>query len=144
VARLILTEDLARAYVGALLTVCRADGDVNSEELEALRRIAGELTPSWVLDGPELEGLLFSQVTPALLAAAVGARGPFRDAGASDPARIRDGFLEAALRLARCDGSLNQEEVRTLRAFAKVLGSDHNEIKRLESFLDEGPTGPEN
>src|SRR5688572_22297840 len=106
---LLLTEEIAYSFLGGLLTVCRADGEVNGDELDALRHAAAELTGNPRVDS---EMFLFSQVTPRGFAAIVGTgRSPFRMGGASSPEAIGEAFVRLALKVARADGSLNGSEV---------------------------------
>jgi tellurite resistance protein len=121
-AKLVLTEDLANLFVGGLLTVARADGEVNTEEAAMLRAISAELSVGFEID---FEMLMFNHVNPGELADAVnGAAGsPFRGAHVSSPAEITGAFLEAARRVADADGESNPRENVSLRAFARALQS---------------------
>lgn len=134
-ASLLLTSKLTESFLGALLSVCRVDGEVNSEELSALETAAGELTGGRY----DQETLLFSQVTPTSFAEAFrsGLDGPFRAAGTSSPAAIAQAFVRAALRIGRADGQLNESELRTICAFALALGTSSNLLKDLDAGLDD-------
>jgi hypothetical protein len=68
-----LDEETARIYLGAILAVCRADGDVTAQEMGVLRKIATRLGIEL-----EMEELFFDHVTPAELANALGPGSPFR------------------------------------------------------------------
>lgn len=117
---LILTEELARLFVGGLLTIARADGEVNTEEARELRAISDELAGPFELD---FEMLMFDHVNASQLGdalVAIGA-GPFRGANVSAPARIAMAFMEAARRIANADGEINPDENTALRAFARAL-----------------------
>jgi hypothetical protein len=139
------SDELTRIFLGALLSVCRIDGEVNGYEFEALRKIGEEFapgapaSPGGAADG--LESLLFSQVTPRALAESLGQgadRGPFRRSGTGAQDAISQAFVHAALRVARADGELNESEVRAICAFAKALGQSASELRALDSALDEG------
>lgn len=119
-AALLLTEDLANLFVGGLLTVARADGEINTEEAAVLREISAELSVGFEID---LEMLMFNHVNPGELADAVAsaASGPFRGANVSPPAAIAAAFLEAARRVADADGESNPRENVSLRAFTRAL-----------------------
>ena len=130
---LLLPEELAHTFLGALLTVARADGEVNGDELDALRRAAAELTGHPRVDS---EAILFSHVTPRSFADLVGRRGPFRMAGASAPDAIRREFVRQAVILARRDGPLGPEEAGVIRAFGLALGMEETDLERT---LDDGP-----
>lgn len=134
-----LPADLARAFLGGLLTVCRADGyGVSAPEFETLRRIAAALPGAGSVDD---ERLLFSHVTPRALAEAADAlraAGPFRSSAIPAPARLARAFIDAALHLGRADGSLNDAELRAIRHFARALGCSAADLGRLESLLDDG------
>ena len=131
-----LGQELAHGILGALLAVCRADGDVNSDELDALRRLA-DGWPDVAVD----ESLLFSQVAPAALAELIarqaGAASPFRSDGPSDPHALADFFLQTALLVARVDGPLHPAEARAIGAFARALGASAPTLASLEAVLDD-------
>jgi len=137
-ASLLLTEEIAQTLLGALLTVCRSDGEVTGDELEALRHAAGEIGGNPAVDS---EAFLFSHVTPRSFAALVGPGRsmPFRMAGASAPDDIGSEFIRLALKVARADGSLNPSEASAIRAFAEALGVDERELDRLRESLDDAP-----
>jgi tellurite resistance protein len=130
---LLLPEELAHSFLGALLTVARADGEVNGDELDALRRAAAELTGHPKLDS---ESLLFSHVTPRSFADQVGTRSPFRMAASSAPDLIRREFVRQAVLLARRDGPMGPEEAGVIRAFGIALGMEETDLERT---LDDGP-----
>ncbi len=116
---LVLSDELAQAFVGALYAVCRADGEVCEAEVDALRAIAAELGIAALDD----QTLFFSDVTPGALADAArgGDGGPFRAAAVSPPSAIRAAFVAAAERVARADGDYNEVEVRAVDHFARAL-----------------------
>lgn len=134
---LLFTDDLARTFLGALLSVCRIDGEVNGYEFEALRKVGEEVAQGVHFDH---ESLLFSQVTPRALAEALGqgeGQGPFRESGTSSADAIALAFVHAALRVARADGELNEGEVRVICAFARALGKSTSDLYDLDAALDE-------
>lgn len=119
---LILPEELAKPFVGGLLTIARADGEVNPEEASELQAIISELSGPFEID---LESLMFSHVNATDLADAIIGKdrhGPFRGgANASSPAEIAGAFMKAARRIANADGEVNSQESAALRAFARAL-----------------------
>ncbi len=137
-----LTEDLAHAFLGGLLAVCRADGDVTGPEFEALRAEAQAL-----LSTPFTERLLFLHVTPRSLAEAIHrqtrAVDPFRRTDTSSPDAIGNAFVAAAVRVATADGALTESEARLIRAFANTLGSTCD-LGYVEAVLDDGGGASEN
>lgn len=139
---LLLTEELGHAFLGALLTVCRADAEVNLDELGELQAVAAEVLGLEI----DAERLLFSQVTPRSLAEEMGGRGggPFRSAGLSAPSTIAEAFVRSALRVARVDGDLNESEIGSICAFARALGTSSNLLRELDDALDDGLAGAEN
>lgn len=132
---LLVTEDLAHALLGALLAVCRADGDASMIEFDALRKVADELQIRY--DNEWL--LFFSQVTPRILAEAVrdAAAAPFRSQAVSAHHKIAQEFVEAAVHVARVDGDLNEAEVRLICAFGRELGISSSYIEHLDRRLDD-------
>ena len=130
---LLLPEELAQSFLGALLTVARADGEVNGDEIDALRQAAKALTGNPPVDS---EVLLFSQVTPRSFADQVATRSPFRMSGASAPDTIRREFVRQAVILARRDGPMGPEEAGVIRAFGMALGMEETDLERT---LDDGP-----
>jgi tellurite resistance protein len=118
--RLSLTEDLAHEFLGALLTVCRADGDVNAYETAALEHAAAQLGPGVRFDN---ELLLTGDVSPEAFASAVRnyARHAFRGLAISQPADVARAFARIAERVAAADGDVNFAEARTIRAFVDAL-----------------------
>ncbi len=139
---LLLTEELAHALLGALLAVCRADGDANVEELKALRTVGHALAGGVRYDNEWL--LFFSHVTPRSLAEAVrdaGAAGPFRGQAVSASHLIAQEFVTAAVLIARADGALNQEEIRLICSFARELHISASYIAHLDNTLDEWDGG---
>ena len=141
---LLLTEDLAHALLGALLAVCRADGDATSEEMKALRIVGDELSGGVRYDNEWL--LFFSHVTPRSLAQAVrdaGAAGPFRGQAVSATHLIAQEFVHAAVRVALADGAINPDETRLICGFARELGISSSYIEHLDKSLDEGDSSAE-
>ncbi len=135
---LLLTQELAHALLGALLAVCRADGDATVDELRALRVVGDELSGGLRYDNEWL--LFFSHVTPHSLAETVhaaGAAGPFRGQAVSASHLIAQEFVHAAVRVARADGELNQDEIRLICGFARALGISSSYIEHLDKSLDE-------
>jgi len=141
---LLLTQELAHALLGALLAVCRADGDASMEELQALRVVGDELSGGIRYDNEWL--LFFSHVTPRSLAQAVhdaGAAGPFRGQAVSATHLIAQEFVHAAVRVARADGALNPDEIRLICSFARELDISASYIEHLDKSLDEGESSAE-
>jgi tellurite resistance protein len=132
---LLLTEELAHALLGALLAVCRADGDANQDEMRALRRVGDELTGGARFDNEWL--LFFSNVTPSSLAEAVGGShgGPFRAQGVSAPSLIVQEFVRAAIRVGRADGAINEAEARLILDFGEALGVPVGQLAMLDASL---------
>lgn len=129
---LLLTDDLARVLMGALVTVGRIDGDLEPSEIGAMRSCAQSIAPSLAIDD---EWLLLSEVTPQDLAAAVAAgEGAFRSAGTSTRAEIAQSFVQIAIELCASDGSPNDLEVAIVRAFAEHLGAAQSLLDRLDAM----------
>lgn len=137
--KLLLTEELANVLVGALLAVCRADGDANEEEMRALRAASDELTGGVRVDNEWL--LFFSNVTPRSLIEAVGAavHGPFRVQAVSAPAQIGQELVRAAVRVGRADGELNEAEAALIAAFGAVLGVTDGYLADVHAALVAAP-----
>jgi tellurite resistance protein len=132
-AALILTDDLARALVGALLAVGRADGALEPAEIGVLRSSARALAPGLEVDD---EWLLGTEISPLDLAAAVAAgAGAFRSAGTSTRQEIAAVFIELALEVARADGSPTELELAVVRSFVEHLGGP---LDRLDGLLAGG------
>ncbi len=131
---LLLTEELAQALFGAFLTVCRADGDVNTEEMNELNRVAEELLGRGAVNP---EQLLFSDVTPEKLAAAVVAQAaaPYRETATSSASLIGARFVQLAIRCALADGDVNQAEAAAIYRFAARLGMDAESLEQVEPAL---------
>ena len=131
--RLVLTEDLSRALVGALLAVGRADGELGPGEIEALRASSEALAPDLVVDD---EWLLGTQITPEDLAAAVVAgSGAFRTAASSSRQEIAEVFVDLALGIADADGFTGEVEAIAIRTFAEVLGASGPTLGRVDQIL---------
>jgi uncharacterized tellurite resistance protein B-like protein len=129
-------QELANAFLGALLTVCRADGEVNSEEFDALRSVAAELVPAAAVDD---DALLFANVTPESLAEVVHrgrGDGPFRGS-ASRATEIRVAFIRAAILVARADGDVADTEARAILRFGSALGYSTHDLHGFDATLDE-------
>ena len=139
---LLLTEELAHTLLGALLAVCRADGDANVEELKALRTVGHALSGGVRYDKEWL--LFFSHVTPRGLAEAIrdaATSGPFRSQAVSASHLIAQEFVTSAVRVARADGALNHEEIRLICSFARELHISSSYIEYLDNKLDEWEGG---
>jgi uncharacterized tellurite resistance protein B-like protein len=134
VSSLLLTEELAQALFGAFLTVCRADGDVNTEEMNELNRVAEELLGRGAVNPEEL---LFSDVTPDKLAAVVlgASSAPYRETATSSALLIGERFVQLAVRVALADGDVNQAEASAIYRFAARLGLDAVELEQVEPAL---------
>jgi tellurite resistance protein len=111
-----LDEETARVYLGALLAVCRADGDVTAQEMGALRKIATRLGVEL-----EMEALFFDHISPAELAVALGPESPFRGAG-GDAAALAKSFVEDARAAASGEDELAPTENAAIKRFAAALG----------------------
>lgn len=130
---LLLTEELAQALFGAILTVCRADGDVNTEEMNELNRVAEELMGRGAVNP---ESLLFSDVTPEKLAAALhSAEDPYRGAATMPAASFGARFVQLAIRCALADGDVNEAEASAIYRFAARLGLDTEALEQGEHAL---------
>lgn len=132
---LLLPSALARAFLGGLLAVCRADGDVCGEEFRELRKFYQELVGAGELD---VELLLFSPVTPRSFAQAIAdsRQSPFRTLAVSPPEEILTAFVQAALQVARVDGAPNPDELRTITAFTNACGFRSPLLDELRATLD--------
>jgi tellurite resistance protein len=129
---LLLTDDLARVLIGALVTVGRIDGDLEPSEIGAMRTCAQTLAPTLAFDD---EWLLMTEVTPQDLAAAVVAgEGAFRSAGTSTRAEIAESFVQIAIELCAADGSPNELELGIVRSFAEHLGAAQAILDRLDAM----------
>jgi hypothetical protein len=143
-AHLLLTEDLAHTLLGALLAVCRADGDASTDEMRMLRVVGEELTGR---SGANEWRLFFSNVTPRTFAEAIhqyGHHGPFRGSAVSAPTLIVQEFVRAAVRVGRADGELNDSEIQLICAFATALGVSSKILVALDKSLDETLVAAEN
>jgi uncharacterized tellurite resistance protein B-like protein len=118
---LFLTQSLGQSLLGALYSICRADGEVSEAEAEALRAEARELGVGALSE----ESLFFSEVTPAALAEAVrgAAAEAYRSAAVSPPSAIRSAFRVAAERIARADGTLGDAEASLIARFDEELAA---------------------
>ncbi len=126
---LLLTDELIQSFLCALLSVCRADGDVSFAELHAIARVADELRPKSQLD---YEALLFNDVTPSSFAADVRkqASGPFRAAATATAEAIGHKFVETALRVVRADGHAAESELKAIEDYARALGLSDDALAR--------------
>lgn len=116
---LMVSLELGRSLLGALLQVARVDGVVCEEEADELNRLADEL-----VGGINAQDLFFDEVSPWDLAAAIerhAAPGPYRSAPTSDPQEIAQAFLAAAERLAAADGSISDGEAQLIQTYAEAL-----------------------
>jgi tellurite resistance protein len=129
---LLLTDELRGTFLGALLAICRSDGEVNFEELNALESAAAG-------NAYDQETLLFSQVTPLSFAEALNAdhEGPFRAGGLPLQTVIAQHFVRAALAIGRADGELNEAELKAICAFAQALGTSSHTLKDMDAGLDD-------
>lgn len=137
-AELFLPDELVQALLGALLAVCRADGDATRAELAALRTFGGRL------GGDEAavveRDLFFSAVTPRTLAetwARASRGGPFRGRAVSPARAVAAAFARTAVQVARADGPLNEAEIRAISGFARALGASEDELRGVDPALDE-------
>lgn len=120
---LVLTEDLAKAFLEALLAVARVDGAINPSESRVLRDIASEIGSAggFTLD---FEELLLTQRSPDGFARAVEAAragGPFRSGSVSSPPEIAEAFVAAGRRVAEADGEVESRETRAIDHYARAL-----------------------
>jgi tellurite resistance protein len=121
VRSLVVSEDVAQALVGALLAIARADGELNNDEIAALRRVAAELCGVRIVDE---QLLLVDDVSPDDLAALLaGGDGPYRgmrgDAGTGG---LGPAFTRAAIQIALADGDVSEVEAALIVRFARGLG----------------------
>lgn len=115
---IVLGDDLARTFLGALLTVARADGEVNTGESRVLRAVAAEIG-----SGIDFADLLLDDVTPEALADAVRSVGaaPFRGLSVSPVTAIASAFEDAARRVADADGETDPRERAIIDRFIAAL-----------------------
>jgi uncharacterized membrane protein YebE (DUF533 family) len=119
---MLVSEDVAEALLGALLAICRADGELNGDEIVAVRRVAAELCGVRFRDE---QLLLVDDVSPDdLTALLAGGEGPYRgmrgDAGGTGTLGLT--FTRAAIRVALADGEVNEAEAALIHGFARGLG----------------------
>jgi hypothetical protein len=127
---LLLTPEMQRAFIGALLMVCRVGGRVTPAELEGLRKVAHDIAPDLPIDD---EWLLWSEVGPEDFAALVvqgNDAGAYRSSAISDPEKVAAAFVQAALRLGAADG-LRTAEIVTIRKFGAALGLSGERMDEL-------------
>ncbi len=134
--RLSIPDDLGHALAGALLEVCRADGELAPCEIDELYRASLEELD---IVAPPLETLLFSHVGPDELSEALsrGERGVYRATGSW---AVGAKFVCAAIRVAQSDGDLNEEEAMAIYALAARLGVDVEWLEQTESALRVHPS----
>lgn len=118
-----LDEESARVYLGALLAVCRADGDVNAGEMGALRAVANRIAEAARGETVDLEDLFFDHVTPAAFGAAFGPSSPFRSGGGNHDEVART-FVADATAVASGENELDALEHAAVKRFAAAIGVD--------------------
>lgn len=133
---LFLSVEMQDAFLGALMNVCRVDGEVTAEELQALRRIGAQLRAGADLDE---EWLLLHDVSPEAFGEAVeraSRGGPHR--GGFDPDAVCEALVRAGIEVAAADGFIADQEILTIREFAKKTGVAVERIDKL--VLDLAPS----
>lgn len=104
-----------RAWLGGLLAIARAGGELHAAEMQALTQLSHER-----FDQDDLDGL--EPLEPPDLARALAAA----------PA-LHDDFLRTAVIVALADGIFSRDEAELLRAFAAALGHQPPALDLLET-----------
>lgn len=133
---LALDDELARLYAAALYAILRADGEIDRDESEGLRRVVQQ---RWQI-AVDPEVLFFTTVTSDSFAAAVGARDPFRASATAAPRMIGRALLEDSVALSIAAGGLDERQVHAMLRYAHALGCTRDDIlaasARLEQWMD--------
>jgi uncharacterized tellurite resistance protein B-like protein len=120
----LLDERSREAYIGVLIRVAAADGDLVREESAAIEAAMGramirpkqrERMRPWLTDPPELDGLL-----------------------AEMSAEARCVVLRDAIIIAAVDGDYHESEIEVIRLIAKSAGIGSSELESLFSWVEEG------
>lgn len=123
VTELVLDEELARMYAGALYSITRGDGTVDRDEGDVL---ASLIRRRWelVLDP---ETLFFTTVTPESFAQAIHDGTPFRSTRHL-PEQIGRALIGDAVTLSAWSGGLDDNKVHAILRFARALGMRTDQI----------------
>jgi len=136
VTDLALDDELARLYAAALYAILRADGEIDRDESEGLRRVVEQ---RWQM-AIDPEVLFFTTVTSDSFAAAVRARDPFRASATTAPRLIGRALLEDSVALSIAAGGLNEPQVHAMMRYAHALGCTRDDIlaasARLEQWME--------
>ena len=119
--KLMLPQELAEQFVGALLSILRSDGHVSASESLVLQRVVAE-----IIDGPvDYANALMLRVSPQTLAKAIHratAASPYRSSAAVTHREVAIAFVDAARRLADAEGGLSVREDALIERYATALG----------------------
>jgi hypothetical protein len=136
---LLLDEDLAWLYAGALYAIIRADGEVHRDENDHLRHL---IARRWQL-AIDAETLFFSGVTPESFAAAMQHRDPFRGSASGSPRQVAHALIGDAIKLAAVTGGLDEVKVESILRFSRALGYTTDDVRaatdKLAGWLDHAP-----
>ena len=120
----LLDERSREAYIGVLIRIAAADGDLVREESAAIEAAMGramirpkqrERMRPWLTDPPGLDGLL-----------------------AEMSAEARCVVLRDAIIIAAVDGDYHESEIEVIRLIAKSAGIGSSELESLFSWVEEG------
>jgi uncharacterized tellurite resistance protein B-like protein len=132
---LVLDDELAHLYAGALYTITRADGAVDRDETDVLRAL---IARRWQL-AIDHETLFFMTVTPESFAQAIARRDPFRGSASHSPRQIAHTLIDDALEVSSVAGGLDEMKVETMLRFARALGCTTEDVRvandRLAGWL---------
>jgi hypothetical protein len=136
---LILDEELARLYAGALYAITRADGEVHRDESDHLRDLIARRWQLFI----DAESLFFSSVTPESFAAAMHYREPFRGSASGSPRQVAHALIGDAITLSAMTGGLDEVKVESILRFARALGYTTDDVRaatdKLAGWLDHAP-----
>ena len=120
----LLDEKSREAYIGILICVAAADGDLVREESAAIEAAMGramirpnrrEMMRPWITEPPEMAILL--------------------DEMSEDAKRV---VLRDSLIIAAVDGDYHDEEIRVIRNIAKAAGIDSPKLEALMKWIEDG------
>lgn len=118
--KVVLTQEIAEQFAGALLAVVRTDHEIQPSEGRAIQDVIAELVEGATIDFADV---MLLRVTPDTFAQAVreAGGGAYRGPSVSPSEAIAKAFTIAAQRVAGSDGELTSHEATVVNRYLAAL-----------------------
>lgn len=118
--KIVLTQEMAEQFAGALLAIVRTDNEIQPHEGRAVQEVMAEIVEGASVDFADV---MLLRVTPQTFAESVRKAGgsAYRGPSVSAPEEIARAYSEAARRVAGSDDDLTSHEMAVVNRYLEAL-----------------------